>query len=330
MKNVKWSVYQGSRHVDSGTVLAKDDREVLRRLLARDLGVFEPVPEKCYRLSAGDAMASAYGDEFERTCHAVGDPDGLPGEATIEEHAMTGGFLFDDPPTRTGSGAWDQAGSNPLGDVKRAILEMDPMGCPKGGPHDMNADHVDVDTGKVHPECRKCGLVSPVACRDATRDEVRQTKMLKGMVQGAVKGLVQSVLDEVLARNPGQDVLDVDRAREERQLVEQIHHMVAADVISPEEGGRLVQGVLAGAELPEIPLGVDPRRYLGHLGKRAAQTTCDEPRDHRLMKRRDSYMNATVYCCSRCGRKHAVSDQQMVSAIPGFDWERAVREALTA
>ena len=92
LKNIKWSVREGSRHVDSGTVLAKDEREVLRRILVGDLGAVSPVPEKCYRISAGDALASAYGDEFELTCHAVGDPEGLPGE----EHALTGGYLFDE------------------------------------------------------------------------------------------------------------------------------------------------------------------------------------------------------------------------------------------
>jgi hypothetical protein len=112
----------------------------------------------------------------------------------------------------------------------------------------------------------------------------------------------------------------VDRAREERALEDSIQDLVRAGTISVEEGARLLEGARAGATLPEI---IDPRRNLGRLGPRE----CDGPDDHRLMRRDDPRMCATVYCCSRCGRSYAVADT--VAASYRGDIGQMVREALS-
>jgi len=84
---VKWSVFLGEECVDCGTVEADHDREVLERILRGDLGQFTRRKERCYRVTAGSALASAYGDEFS----AVAGSSNID-ESKLEDAA--GGHLF--------------------------------------------------------------------------------------------------------------------------------------------------------------------------------------------------------------------------------------------
>lgn len=145
MKKINWSLYSGGRHLDSGSVLAEDEREVIGRVLSRDLGgEIELKEDGLYTVRAGDALASSYGDEFRRTGGAIGDAKLMPGEAPAEELSpRADGYLFKDPRP------------NPCRD----------SGCV----HDWNADWV--WEGEVYPRCRKCGLTGSIPARKATPEE---------------------------------------------------------------------------------------------------------------------------------------------------------------
>lgn len=84
MKPIKWSIYQGSTYIDSGTIYAEDDKEALAQVMEepRDLD-----DDKDYKIKAGDLTTSSYGDEFARTVSAVG----MTGE---EEPVGAGGYHY--------------------------------------------------------------------------------------------------------------------------------------------------------------------------------------------------------------------------------------------
>lgn len=77
----KWSVRTGGRLLDCGDALGAD-RNVLNRILARELGKFEVRASDCYAIIAGGCAASCYGDEFVRV---LASPDNQDFEARTNE-----------------------------------------------------------------------------------------------------------------------------------------------------------------------------------------------------------------------------------------------------
>lgn len=86
MKKIKWKVSLDGRLVDCGTELGESDREVLDRILKREVGEFEVVDDRSYSIQVGELMMSSYGDEFQRTSNMLG-----PG---VDEKDVPGGYLF--------------------------------------------------------------------------------------------------------------------------------------------------------------------------------------------------------------------------------------------
>lgn len=318
MKRIKWSLYRGSRHIDSGTALAEDDREVLRQILARELsGGHDLKLDECYTIRAGELLASSYGDEFVRTGQMVG---------SVEERTdVPGGYLFPSPTKPRIKVSWDDPKADPLRDIREGIKAMDRIGdlvCPKGGAHDMNGDAVRGPL--VYPKCLKCGKVANKPARDATDEEQREWKRWAkrmtsmGMAMGYGGRALREAIERlgVLERQALLDHIDPDQAREERAMEESVGQMVASGIIDHDEARNLIGGIRAGATLPEI----DPTKRLGVLG-------CTGPDDHSLMRREDPVTYSTVFACSRCGRSYAVPDT--VAATFNGDIERMVREALS-
>jgi len=90
MKHHKWSIYEGTRHIDSGTVQAESERDALREILSR--GSELPIQmDKCYRVTVGDTTMSSYGDEFIRSAEVTGWGE------DAERENLDGGHLFNDP-----------------------------------------------------------------------------------------------------------------------------------------------------------------------------------------------------------------------------------------
>jgi hypothetical protein len=176
MKNVKWKVALGSRVLDCGTKRSESERLVLDELLNGELGKFPVVPDQSYTLEAGDLLASAYGDEFQRVreAHVMDE----------KEMDVSGGHLFAPPPV---------------------------PGLPCAHPS-MNRDAW-ID-GEKHAACDDCDYVAPdpvmkrkwkppaieQEIADADHDRKREDRALEGAIKAVGGRVVRSIIQEALER----------------------------------------------------------------------------------------------------------------------------------
>jgi hypothetical protein len=173
MKNVKWKVSRGSTLLDCGSKPSESERLVLDELLNGELGKFPVVPDQSYTLEAGDLLASAYGDEFQRVreAHVMDE----------KEMDVSGGHLYAPPPV---------------------------PGLPCAHPS-MNRDHVG-DDGMLYPACDSCDHVSPTPARRALFSERYKAGKVRKMTAEEIqeqadadhdrKREAKVVMDEMLRR----------------------------------------------------------------------------------------------------------------------------------
>lgn len=185
MKLIKWKVSDGARLLDCGSKHAESERLVLDELLNGELGKFQPRADRSYTLQAGDLLASAYGDEFQRVreAHVMNE----------KETALEGGHLFAPPKV---------------------------AGLPCAHPS-MNRDHVG-DDGMLYPACDDCDFVAPYPVypgvhpdRDRKKsaeelqeqadaahdtDREREDRALDGAIKAVGQRVVRSIIQDALER----------------------------------------------------------------------------------------------------------------------------------
>ena len=69
MKNVRWTVYDGKKHVSSGMIAAESDKDALGQIMLEQDGKL--APDKSYSFTAGKLSTSSYGDELKRSARVT-------------------------------------------------------------------------------------------------------------------------------------------------------------------------------------------------------------------------------------------------------------------
>lgn len=93
---VKWKVCLGSAVLDMG-VAEGSERDILARILARELGQFDLREDRSYAITVGGLCASAYGDEFSRVAGAAEIDEAKLAEARAAAGEAAPAHLFPVP-----------------------------------------------------------------------------------------------------------------------------------------------------------------------------------------------------------------------------------------
>lgn len=187
VKNHKWSIHHGSRHIDSGTVEAESERDAMKQVMSR--GSELPIEmEKCYRITVGDMVMSSYGDEFTRSAHVVGWGEDV--------ETKSGGYLFRDP-LPSGITMDHDIGECPY-DFEDNLCNYDqdrqrefdnllgscgpPQECHISPTrrHNMNGNVVNPGTGEIHAQCQDCGFIDPKGTGKMHHDPLTDIQRVKG------------------------------------------------------------------------------------------------------------------------------------------------------
>lgn len=132
MKNVKWSIREGSKHVASGVLTAESDKDALGQVMLDHDGKL--APDKSYSFKAGELSTSSYGDELSRsarvTSHGMDEDSPMDGEHHFQPKLADVGIL---------------------GESADRIIIDDPT--PKDCPHNA----IGILSGASEPICLHCG-----------------------------------------------------------------------------------------------------------------------------------------------------------------------------
>lgn len=153
MKNVGWTIKEGTKIVASGTIAAENDRDALGKVL--ETAEVEHGPDRLYRISCGDLTTTSYGDEFAR----MGRVSAHGAEEELDEGGS--GYLFTDIPFDYGLGR-----STTEAERKRVSDWM--LKCPAGGRHRW------IPQGDATDKCDRCAKVRPI--RPRPREVMEQCK----------------------------------------------------------------------------------------------------------------------------------------------------------
>jgi len=166
---IKWKIYCGSKHIDSGTIQAESERDAMGQVLLAQDGKLKA--EESYSFTVGDMKMSTYGDECRRSAEVSGYG------RDAEQEPLKGGHHFPAPDKelmeRLGKKLAEDVITTALDKLTsstqqtaHAIDEFNtvlPSICQKwlSGQHDMNDMVVNPTTGENHAKCYHCGFIDP-------------------------------------------------------------------------------------------------------------------------------------------------------------------------